>query len=58
MAHISLTEGLPGIRGPMVFSPETRKPLAELAQVLLTGPHTLTSAEREMIALIDQRNFN
>ena len=50
MAHISLTEGLPGIRGPMVFSPETRKPLAELAQVLLTGPHTLTSAEREMIA--------
>ena len=50
MAHITLTEGLPGIRGPMVFSPETRKPLAELAQVLLTGPHTLTPAEREMIA--------
>jgi uncharacterized peroxidase-related enzyme len=50
MAHIALTEGLPGIRGPMVFSPETRKPLAELAQVLLTGPHSLTPAEREMIA--------
>ena len=50
MAHISLAEGLPGIRGPMTFSPETRKPLAELAQVLLTGPHTLTPAEREMIA--------
>jgi uncharacterized peroxidase-related enzyme len=50
MAHILLAEGLPGIRGPMVFSPETRKPLAELAQVLLTGPHTLTPAEREMIA--------
>ncbi|HXM15867.1 MAG TPA: carboxymuconolactone decarboxylase family protein [Candidatus Eremiobacteraceae bacterium] len=50
MAHISLTEGLPGIRGPMTFSPETTKPLAELAQVLLTGPHTLTPAEREMIA--------
>ena len=50
MAHIQLPEGLPGIRGPMVFSPETRKPLAELAQALLTGPHTLTPAEREMIA--------
>jgi uncharacterized peroxidase-related enzyme len=50
MPHISLTEGLPGIRGPMVFSPETTKPLSELVQVLLTGPHTLTPAEREMIA--------
>jgi len=50
MPHIVLTEGLPGIRGPMVFSPETTKPLCELVQVLLTGPHTLTPAEREMIA--------
>lgn len=50
MAHIELSEGLPGIRGPMVFSPETAKPLGELVQVLLTGPHTLTPAEREMIA--------
>jgi uncharacterized peroxidase-related enzyme len=50
MAHIDLTEGLPGIRGPMVFSPETTKPLSELAQVLLTGPHSLAPAEREMIA--------
>ncbi|HEY2822761.1 MAG TPA: peroxidase-related enzyme [Candidatus Acidoferrum sp.] len=50
MAHISLTEGLPGIRGLMTFSPETTKPLTELAQVLLTGPHSLTPAEREMIA--------
>lgn len=50
MAHIHLPEGLPGIRGPMVFSPETTKPLSELAQALLTGPHTLTPAEREMIA--------
>jgi uncharacterized peroxidase-related enzyme len=50
MAHIELTEGLPGIRGPMVFSPETTKPLGELVQVLMTGPHTLSSAEREMIA--------
>jgi hypothetical protein len=43
MPHISLTEGLPGIRGPMVFSPETTKPLCDLVQVLLTGPHTLTT---------------
>lgn len=50
MAHIQLQEGLPGIRGPMVFSPETTKPLSDLVQVLLTGPHTLTPAEREMIA--------
>ena len=50
MAHIELGEALPGIRGPMVFSPETSKPLNDLAQVLLTGPHTLTPAEREMIA--------
>jgi uncharacterized peroxidase-related enzyme len=50
MAHIQLPDGLPGIRGPMVFSPETTKPLGDLVQVLLTGPHTLTPAEREMIA--------
>jgi uncharacterized peroxidase-related enzyme len=50
MPHISLTEGLPGIRGPMVFSPETTKPLCDLVQALLTGPNTLTPAEREMIA--------
>jgi uncharacterized peroxidase-related enzyme len=50
MPHILLTEGLPGIRGPMVFRPETTKPLCDLVQVLLTGPHTLTPAEREMIA--------
>ena len=50
MAHINLQDGLPGIRGPMVFSPETTRPLGELAQVLLVGPNTLTSAEREIIA--------
>jgi uncharacterized peroxidase-related enzyme len=50
MPHIPLTEGLPGIRGLLFFSPETTKPLCDLVQVLLTGPHTLTPAEREMIA--------
>jgi uncharacterized peroxidase-related enzyme len=50
IAHIALAEGLPGIRGPMVFSPETTNSLCELVQVLLTGSHSLTPAEREMIA--------
>ncbi len=50
MAHIKLPEGLPGIVGPLTFSPETAKPLTDLAEVLLRGPNTLTSAEREMIA--------
>jgi uncharacterized peroxidase-related enzyme len=50
MAHIALPPGLPGILGPMAFSPETTKPLNELAEVLLRGPNTLTSAERELIA--------
>ena len=50
MAHITLPDGVPGIRGPMLISPETTKPLRELAEVLLRGPNTLTPAEREMIA--------
>jgi uncharacterized peroxidase-related enzyme len=50
MAHISVPEGLPGILGPMSISPETTKALRELAEVLLRGPNTLTSAERETIA--------
>lgn len=57
MAHIRLQDGLPGIRGPMTFSPETTKPLGDLVQVLLVGSHTLTPAEREMIAaLVSSRN--
>src|SRR5450755_3692849 len=50
MAHIQLQEGLPGIVGPLTFSPDTAQPLLQLAEVLLRGPNTLTSAEREMIA--------
>jgi uncharacterized peroxidase-related enzyme len=50
MAHISLPEGLPGISGPLAYSPDTAKPLLLLAETLLRGPNTLTSAEREMIA--------
>jgi len=50
MAHITLPEGLPGIRGPMAFRPETAKPLNEMVDVLLRGPHTLSPGERELIA--------
>ena len=50
MPHIDLPEGLPGILGPMAFRPDTAKPLNELAETLLRGPSTLSSAERELIA--------
>jgi uncharacterized peroxidase-related enzyme len=50
MAHIRLPEGIPGILGPMAFSPETAKPLNELAEVPLRAPSSLPQADREMIA--------
>jgi len=52
MAHIHLPEGIPGILGPMAFSPETAKPLNAFAEVLLRGPNTLSAADREMIATL------
>ena len=49
MAHINLPD-LPGIRGPMAFSPETAKPLNELAEILLRDDNnTLSRGERELI---------
>jgi uncharacterized peroxidase-related enzyme len=50
MPHIALLEGLPGIRGALAFRPETAKPLNELVEVLMRGPHTLSPGERELIA--------
>jgi len=50
MAHIEFAEGLPRIRGSLALSPATTKPLCDLVEVLRYGPHTLTPAEREMIA--------
>ena len=50
MAHIDLQNDLPGIRGPMAFSPATAKPLNELAEALLRDDdNTLTRGERELI---------
>jgi uncharacterized peroxidase-related enzyme len=40
----------PGIRGPLRFRPETARPLLELVEVLLRGPHPLAPGERELIA--------
>ena len=51
MAHIKLTnEELPGIVGLLTYRPETGKPLTDLAEVLLRGPSSLSSGEREIIA--------
>lgn len=50
MAHINLPDGLPGITGPLTSYPETAKHLLGLAEELLRGPSSLTSAERELIA--------
>jgi uncharacterized peroxidase-related enzyme len=53
IAHIDLGPDethFPGISGLMRYRPETAKPLNELAEVLLRGPHSLTPGERELIA--------
>jgi uncharacterized peroxidase-related enzyme len=49
MPHITLNSAEPGIRGLLLFRPETGRPLSELAEVLLRGPGTLTRGERELI---------
>jgi uncharacterized peroxidase-related enzyme len=55
--HIALPEGLPGITSGFAYRPETAKPMRELAEVLLRGPNTLTSGERETIAaFVSSRN--
>ncbi|HUB20168.1 MAG TPA: carboxymuconolactone decarboxylase family protein [Acidobacteriaceae bacterium] len=50
MPHIALEQGVPGIVAGFQFRPETAKPMRDLAEILLRGPNTLTSAEREAIA--------
>ncbi|GAB3980151.1 carboxymuconolactone decarboxylase family protein [Spirosoma terrae] len=62
MPHIDFVPGLPGIRGPMAFSPETARPLNDLVNVLLrsnaTHPDsTLSEGERELIGTyVSSRN--
>lgn len=57
MPHIQLPEGLPGIVAGFAFRPDAAKPMREMAEVLLRGPSTLSSGEREMIAtFVSTRN--
>ena len=57
MPYIALPDGLPGIISAFAYRPETAKPLRALAEVLLRGPSTLTSGEREIIAaFVSSRN--
>ena len=57
MPHIALPADLPGISSAMAFRPETAVHLRGLAETLLRGPNTLTSAERESIAaFVSSRN--
>lgn len=50
MPHIQLPEGLPGIVGPLTAYPVSAEHLSSLAQAVLRGPSSLTTAEREIIA--------
>ena len=50
MAHIDLGNEVPGIRGLLIYRPETAEPLGELAEVLLRGDNSLSRGERELIA--------
>jgi len=57
MAHISVPEGVPGIRSLVMFRPESGQHLYALAQILLRGDSPLTEAERELIAAyVSSRN--
>jgi uncharacterized peroxidase-related enzyme len=57
MPHISLPEGVPGIRSLAMYRPETGQYLYALAQVLLRGDSPLSEAERELIAAyVSSRN--
>ncbi|GAB4017887.1 carboxymuconolactone decarboxylase family protein [Spirosoma koreense] len=57
MPHISLPDGVPGIRSLVMYRPDTGKPLYELAQILLRGDSPLSQGERELIATyVSSRN--
>lgn len=57
MAHIKVTEGVPGIRSLVMFRPESGQYLYALAQVLLRGESPLSAPERELIAaFVSSRN--
>lgn len=49
MAHIAVSEELPGLLGLFAYRPDTARPLLELIQALMEGPSTLSKGERELI---------
>lgn len=52
MPYIKLTSELPGITGLLETYKDAAKPIRELTQILLRGPHTLSEGERELIATV------
>jgi uncharacterized peroxidase-related enzyme len=48
--HISVPEGIPGIRSLFVFRPAVAQPISLLADVLLHAENSLSRGERELIA--------
>ena len=50
MAHIELSNDLPGIVGLLAYRPETARPLSALAETLLRADNSLSRGERESIA--------
>jgi uncharacterized peroxidase-related enzyme len=50
MAHIALPEGVPGILGPMTQYPHAGEALRAFTEMVLRGPSSLSTAERELIA--------
>ena len=57
MPHIKLPIGIPGIIGGLLYRPEVAGPIAELSEIMLRGPNTLTRGERELIAtFVSTRN--
>ena len=57
MPYIHLEDHLPGITGLLEYRLDTAKPIRELTQLLLRGPSTLSTGERELIAtIVSHRN--
>ncbi|SHG72657.1 uncharacterized peroxidase-related enzyme [Chryseolinea serpens] len=52
MPHITIPEGIPGIRGPLSLRPDVAKPLSEFTELLMRGENSLTRGERELIATV------
>jgi uncharacterized peroxidase-related enzyme len=57
MPYIPLEDHLPGITGLLEYRRDSAEPIRELTQILLRGPSTLETWERELIAAtVSKRN--